>query len=229
MQPTQAIKILLVDKHALVRNGISLLLNSYPDFHVVGQAGSAEEALTLAEAELPDVVVTDLDLPGQIAGLELVRLLRRSYPATRVLLLANLAEPALIQEALNEGAAGYLLKTASTEELAQALRAAASGMPTVAPEVTQVLVRQSSSPARLMRNLTDREQQVLHLMARGWKNQQIAAELSITLSTVQFHTGNIFAKLQVRNRTEAAAFALRQELGASSAWMPGETASWDRV
>ncbi len=225
MQPTQAIKVLLVDKQALVRNGISLLLNSYPDFRVVGQAGNAEEAITLAEAELPDLVLTDLDLPGDLSAADLIRSLHRSHPDVRVLLLANLADPSSIQEALNEGAVGYLLRTISTDELAQAIRAAVSGMPTVSPEVSQVLVKQASSPTRLMRNLTDREQQVLRLMARGWKNQQIAAELSITLSTVQFHTGNIFAKLQVRNRTEAAAFALRHELGAANAWMPGETAS----
>ncbi len=225
MQPTQAIKILLVDKHALVRNGISLLLNGYPDFSVVGQAGSAEEALVLAQAERPDIIVTDMDLPGEVTGTDLVRLLRRSYPDSRVVLLANLAEPALIQEALNEGAVGYLLKTISTDELVQAIRAAVSGMPTVSPEVTQVLIRQASSPSSLMPSLTDREHQVLRLMARGWKNQQIAAELSITLSTVQFHTGNIFAKLQVRNRTEAAAFALRHELGAASIWMPSERPS----
>jgi NarL family two-component system response regulator LiaR len=222
MQPTQAIKILLVDKHALVRNGISLLLNAYPDYRVVGQASSAAEALALARAELPDVVITDIELPGDITGIGLMRLLQRSLPAARVLVLANLAEPAVIQEALNEGASGYVLKTVSTDELVQAIRAAVSGMPIVSPEVTQVLVEQGASPARLMRNLTDRELQVLRLMTRGWKNQQIAAELSITLSTVQFHTGNIFAKLQVRNRTEAAAFALRQELGAASAWIPGE-------
>ncbi len=225
MQPTQAIKVLLVDKHALVRNGISLLLNSYPDFRVTGQAGDAGEALALAQAEPPDVVVTDLDLPGDRTTVDLIRGLHRLQRDVRVLLLANLADPSLIQQALNEGAVGYLLKTISTDELAQAIRAAVSGMPTVSPEVTQVLVRQSNSPTHLMRNLTDREQQVLRLMARGWKNQQIAAELSITLSTVQFHTGNIFAKLQVRNRTEAAAFALRQELGAPNAWLPGETAS----
>ncbi len=225
MQPTQAIKVLLVDKHALVRNGVSLLLNSYPDFRVTGQAGDAAEALAVAETEPPDVVLTDLDLPGDQTAVDLIRMLHRAHRDVRVLLLANLADPSLIQQALNEGAVGYLLKTISTDELAQAIRAAVSGMPTVSPEVTQVLVKQASSPTRLMRNLTDREQQVLRLMARGWKNQQIAAELSITLSTVQFHTGNIFAKLQVRNRTEAAAFALRQELGAPNAWLPGETAS----
>lgn len=225
MQPIQAIKVLLVDKHALVRSGISLLLNSFPDFQVVGQARDAEEALMLAQVQPPDVVVTDMELPGRFSGLDLVRALRRAYPHARVLLLTNLAEPVLIQQALNEGATGYLLKTVSVEEFTEALHAAVNGIPTVSPEVTQALVKQASSPARLMRMLTDREQQVLRLMSRGWNNQQIAAELNITLSTVQFHTGNIFTKLQVRNRTEAAAFALRHDFVNGVAWEPGELAS----
>jgi two-component system, NarL family, response regulator LiaR len=225
MQPTQAIQVLLVDKHALVRSGITMLLNSLPDFQVVGEAGDAEEALLLAQAQPPDVVLSDVELPGRLSGIDLVRSLRRSHPHTRVLLLTNMTEPVLIQQALTEGAIGYLLKTISVDELTQAMRAALSGIPTVSPEVTQALVRQASSPARLMRTLTDREQQVLRLMARGWNNQQIAGELNITLSTVQFHTGNIFAKLQVRNRTEAAAFALRHDLGSGAAWASGELAA----
>ena len=225
MQPIQAINVLLVDKHALVRSGVSMLLNSYPDFRVVGQARDAEEAVLLAQAKPPDVVLSDIELSGRLSGIDLVRVLRRTHPRTRVILLTNLTEPVLIQQALNEGATSYLLKTVSVEDLAQAIHAAVHGIATVSPEATQALVRQASSPARLIRTLTEREQQVLRLMSLGWNNQQIAGELNITLSTVQFHTGNIFAKLQVRNRTEAAAFALRYDFSGGTPLTHSELAS----
>lgn len=225
MQPVQTISVLLVDKRTLMRSGISLLLSPFPDLHVLGQAASAEEALALAEAQRPDVVVSDADLPGTLSSLDLIRSLRKLHPSARVLLLTDLYEPALIQQVISEGAAGYLLNTITIEELVRAIRAAHDDAPIVSPEITQTLGAPMGPPVDLLHHLTGREQQVLRLLARGWNNQKIAAELNISLSTVQFHTGNIFSKLQVHNRTEAAAFALRHEPGAGQSWMPGELAS----
>lgn len=217
MQSLQATTLLLVDRHALVRSGISLLLNSYPDFRVIGQAGSGEEAVRLAQVRPPDVVIADIDLPGTTGTIELIKIVRRVSPATRFIVLTNSIQPPIIQEVLHEGVIGYVLKSASPDELAQAIRAVHRGIPALSAEVTQVLIDQSASPSRALHHLTSREQQVLQLMARGWNNQQIAIELNISLSTVQFHIGNIFSKLQVRNRTEAAAFALRHQLDGDQA------------
>lgn len=218
MQPTQAINILLVDNHALVRSGISLLLNTYPEFVVVGQAGSGSEALAFPKLEEVDVAVLEVELPGEPDAIGLMSLVRARNPQARFVVLTNSLYPGTIHGALRAGALAYLLKTTTIDELAQAIRAAYHGRPSLSPEATQALVQQAAAPARLASSLTTREQQVLELMSKGWNNQRIAAHLNITLSTVQFHVGNILAKLEVHNRTEAAAFALRHHLAHSRNW-----------
>jgi DNA-binding NarL/FixJ family response regulator len=210
-----AIRILILDYRALISRGISTLLQGFPDLDVIGQAQSTPEALKLLEIETADVVVLDVDLPGPSGGLEAIAAIRRAAPYARLVVLTNLQDPGTIHSALRMGATGYLLKNVSVEELADAIRAAYRGVPALSSEVTGVLVKRAMLPEQLPASLTSREQQVLDLMSRGLNNQQIASQLSISQSTVQFHVSNILAKLGAHNRTEAATFALRQRFGQS--------------
>ncbi len=209
----QAIRILVVEYRTLIRSGISALLDRYPDLEVVGQVQNGHEALGFVQSQPVDVVTVDIDMPGPLGGAELISALRAASPYARILVVTNILETAMIHSTLRAGAVSYLLKNITVEELAQAIRSACQGVPTISPEATHMLFKQTSTPAEIMRSLTAREHQVLGLMSRGWNNHQIALELSISLSTVQFHISNIFAKLDVRNRTEAATFAVRHQLG----------------
>ena len=211
MQALDPIKILIVDYHALVCSGISALLNSYPDFQVVGQALSAEEAFRILEYQDPDVVTVDIDMGGQISSIEVIRVLRHRSARTRIVVLTNIVEEAMVHDALRAGAITYLLKNISPDELAQAIRGAHQGKPTLSPEVTHMLIHRVAAPIPAVNHLTAREREVLDLIARGRNNNEIARELSISLSTVQFHVSNILSKLDLHNRTEAAAFAVRSE------------------
>ncbi len=211
MEEMQALTILLVDHHALIGSGLSLLLGTYPDFEVVGQARGREEALKLLQYQGTDVVIIDVEMPGPTSGPEIIAAIRQASPYTKVVVLTNLVDAATIQAALRAGAMSYMLKNISGEELARAIRAARQGMPMLSPEVTLTMIQQATAPAHLMRSLTAREQEVLELMARGWNNRRIASDLNISLSTVQYHVSNILSKLDVHNRTEAAAFAFRHQ------------------
>lgn len=205
-----AIKVLVVDKRAIISTGISLILERYADFEVMGQAKCAEEVFQILDHTPPDVVCMDIDLPGPVGGLELIRRLHNAFPFTRVVILTNLLEPTILHEALKVGVSGFLLKDATADELASAIRAASHGIPTLCSEVVKVLVREVSAPNTPY--LTQREHQVLDLVARGLNNQVIADQLHISLSTVQFHVSHILQKLAVHNRIEAAAFAVRHNL-----------------
>ncbi len=137
----ELIKILVVDRRAIVNTGISLILERVPDFQVMGQAKNSEEVFQLLDHDPPDVVCMDIDLPGPVGGLELIRRLHDSYPFTRVVVLTNLLEPTVIREALKAGVMGYLIKDATANELANAIRAASMGTPTLCSEVVKVLVK----------------------------------------------------------------------------------------
>ncbi len=225
MQDIQVIKILVVDHHTLVGNGISTILGEYSDFKVVGQAKSGNETIRLIEHYSPDIVCIDIDLPDPISGMELVRMLRSKASQTRIVVLTNLLEEAIVHDALQAGVVSYLLKNSSAEELVRAIRAAHQGLPTLSPEVTQMLIRSVTTHNGY--HLTHREHQVLELLARGYNNHESAKELHISLSTVQFHVSNIFEKLDVHNRIEAATFAVRhslirpRELTNADDWPPG--------
>jgi NarL family two-component system response regulator LiaR len=178
----------------------------------VGKAGSEEEGLRLIERFHPDVVAMDVELPGQLNGLEFIQILRHRVPQVRILVVTNLLEETIVHDALQLGVTGYLLKNASPHELAHALRAAYDGIPTLSPEVTRIVIREVSAPSHNGHHLTAREHQVLNLIAQGRNNHEIAQELSVSLSTAQFHVSNILEKLGVHNRIEAAAFAIRHRL-----------------
>jgi|WetSurMetagenome_2_1015567.scaffolds.fasta_scaffold207850_1 two-component system, NarL family, response regulator LiaR len=202
--------VLLIDPRDLFRKGLGMILGGYADLQVVGQAREEEDALRLLELHLPDVVCLDLDLQGPRRGIQLIGAIHRQFPQTRIVVLTNLLEGVNLREVLREGALSYILKNAAIEELVQAIRSAAQGIPTFSTEVTRRLVQDLSLPVE--QHLTQREQQVLDRLGRGWNNQEIADSLNISLSTVQFHVSNILHKLEVHNRIEAATFAVRHQM-----------------
>jgi NarL family two-component system response regulator LiaR len=207
-------RVLIVDDHTVVRNGIAFSLLAYPDLDVIAQASTGEEALHVcAEAdEPPDVILMDLMMPG-MGGVDAIRSLRAMYPQIQIVALTSFQEGSLVEEALQAGAIGYLLKDVAVEELVKAVRLAARGMPILAPAAAQALVHTVvRRPPPLGQDLTDREREVLGLLAEGMSNQQIAERLVITPATVKFHTRSIRSKLGTSSRTETVVLALHNHL-----------------
>ena len=205
------VRVVIVDDHALVREGTIQLLQQAPDLEVVGQAGSGEEAMTVFESLRPDVALVDVNLPG-MSGLELARLAVVSLPTMRILVLSAYDDFAYVTEALEIGVSGYLLKTVSARELVDAVRAVADGVFVLDQAVSDRLTRRRRSDAENVGALTRRETDVLGLLARGRSNKQMANELGLSLRTVEGHVSNVLAKLGVQSRTEAVAYALSRRL-----------------
>jgi NarL family two-component system response regulator LiaR len=200
-----------VDDHEILRGGIRFLLLAFDDIELVGEAHSGEEALALYGQVQPDVVLMDMMMPG-MDGVETTRALREQHPDIQVLALTSFHDPNLVQGVMQAGAVGYLLKGASMDELAEAIRAAHAGRPTLAPEAVQALVQSTSSPQRLGADLTEREQDVLALLVKGQSNAEIAENLVVSTAAVKYHVSSILSKLGAANRTEAVALALQHEL-----------------
>lgn len=206
--PRAQVRLVIVDDHALVREGTSRLLNQEPDLCVVGTAGSSEEAMDLFQQLQPDVALVDVSLPGR-SGLELARWSTLSVPVVRVVILSAYDDIAFVDEALNTGVAGYLLKTASGRELAEAVRAAADGVFVLDTAISRRLARRGGNerPQPTVA-LTPREAEVLSLVARGLPNKRIAAELGLGVRTVEGYVSGVLGKLGAASRTEAALYAL---------------------
>uniref|UniRef100_A0A7C4Q315 Response regulator transcription factor n=2 Tax=Bellilinea TaxID=475960 RepID=A0A7C4Q315_9CHLR len=202
---------MLVDDHAVVRSGLSAFLMAFDDLELVGEAENGRQAVQRAAALQPDVILMDLVMP-EMDGAAATRQIREAYPHIQVIALTSFREDTLVQAALQAGAISYLLKNVSADELAQAIRAAHAGRSTLAPEAAQVLIQAATRPAAPVFELTERERDVLIWMVRGLSNNEIAAKLVVSPSTVKFHVSNILSKLGVSSRTEAVAFALQQRL-----------------
>jgi NarL family two-component system response regulator LiaR len=206
------IRVMLVDDHAVVRSGLGAFMLAYDDLELVGEASSGERAITLCRQTQPDVVVIDLMMPG-MDGATATRHIREKHPETQVIALTSFKEKELVEGALQAGAIGYLLKDVTADELANAIRSAAAGKPTLAPEAQLVLIAGTRSPADNPGfDLTEREREVLGLMTQGLNNNQIADRLVVSLSTAKFHVSSILSKLGVASRTEAVALALQNRL-----------------
>jgi NarL family two-component system response regulator LiaR len=211
MTEQPAIRILIVDDHAVVRSGLSKFLMVHRDLRLVGEAGDGAEAVQLTALHRPDVVLMDLMMPGT-DGVTATREIRQKYPATQVIALTSFAEQAMVQGALQAGAIGYLQKNVSAAELAGAIRSAHYGRMTLSPEATQALAQSVTQPPVAANELTHREREVLALMVDGLNNAEIAARLVISLGTVKFHVSNIFQKLGVDSRVEVVKLALERKL-----------------
>jgi len=211
MTQANPIRVLLVDDHAVVRSGLAAFLLAFDDLELVGEAASGEEAVRLCEQSRPDVVLMDLVMPG-MDGATATRAIRERCPQIQVIALTSFKEKELVEGALEAGAIGYLLKNVSAEELADAIRKAHAGKPTLAPEATQVLIQAARQPPAPGFDLTEREREVLALMVEGLSNPEIAERLVVSPSTVKFHVSNILSKLGVASRTEAVALAVQHHL-----------------
>lgn len=212
MSETKPIRVMLVDDHAVVRSGLGAFLYIHDDLELVGEAGSGEEALAKCKILKPDVVLMDLIMDGMNGDIA-TGLIREECPQIQVIALTSFKEKELVESALQAGAIGYLLKDVNAEELAEAIRAAVAGKPTLAPEAAQVLINATRAPeVKPGFDLTNREKEVLKLMVDGLSNGEIAQELFISLSTVKFHVSSILAKLQVNSRTEAVSYILKNDL-----------------
>jgi two-component system, NarL family, response regulator LiaR len=207
----QRIRVLVVDDHAVVRGGLRTFLNAFDDFELVGEAENGEEAVRACVDTHADVVLMDLLMP-QLDGVAATRIIRERYPDVRVIALTSFQDEEKVQAALEAGAIGYILKNVSADELANAIRAAWAGRPTLAPEAAQVLIRAAKRPPVPGGDLTPREREVLALMVRGLNNVEIARRLVVNRSTAKFHVSNILTKLGVAGRTEAVAYALTHHL-----------------
>ena len=213
------IKLILADDHALVRAGTRQLLERYMDLEVVGEAADGEQAVRLAKQLRPDLVVMDVRMP-KLSGVEATRRIKAECPEVGVLVLTAHDDDEYIFALLQAGANGYLLKTAETEELVKAIRAAHAGQSALDPSVARKVVAQFASGKSLpevmarvsdeFEGLTGRELEVLQLVGKGKTNKEIARDLYISDRTVQAHLSNIFSKLQVSSRTEAVMYAVQK-------------------
>jgi DNA-binding NarL/FixJ family response regulator len=208
-------RILLVDDHEIVRLGLKALLERYPQFEVVGEAGSAQEAVEQVAATEPDLVVMDIRLPDT-SGIEACEQIVNQHPNTKVIMLTSYAEDELLFSALRAGASGYMLKQIDGDELVKTIKAVLRGEalidPAVAQRVFQELHRPVKEEASAFVHLSQREKQVLLLVSEGKTNRDIAKHLFLGEGTVRNYVSNILAKLRVKNRAEAAAYAMEHNL-----------------
>lgn len=208
MSETSQIRVLLVDDHTVVRRGLRLAFDLEPDLVVVGEAGNGEEAVARVAELLPDVVVMDLLMPV-MNGVDATRIIRRQHPQVEVVALTSVLEDRLVIDAVEAGASGYLLKETRPDELFEAVRAAARGEVRLDPRAQQRLVREVRA-TESREALTEREMEVLKLLAVGASNKSVAQQLSISEATVKSHVSNLLSKLGLKSRTQAALHALRE-------------------
>lgn len=211
MSEEQPIRVMIVDDHAVVRSGLATFLLAFDDLEPTAEAGSGEEAIRLCADHDLDVILMDLVMPG-MDGAAATRAIREKYPHIQVIALTSFKEDDLVQGVLQAGAISYLLKNVTAAALADAIRAAHAGRPTLAPEATVALIHAATKPKEPDYDLTAREEEVLALIVQGLSNPEIAEKLVVSRSTAKFHVSSILSKLGVDGRTEAVALALKEHL-----------------
>jgi two-component system, NarL family, response regulator LiaR len=208
---SEVTRVMIVDDHPVVRVGLRTSLLSFPDFEIVGEASSGEEAVRLFAEVRPDIILMDLVMPG-MGGIFAIRAILDIAPDAKIMVVSSFEEGDRVQEAFEAGAIGYQLKGVEIEDLVTAIRQTVSGIPSLAPAAVQSLVRNTRKARKLGDDLTDRERQVLVLLARGLSNPAIADRMVITVATVKFHLHSIRSKLGTKTRTETVAVALQNHL-----------------
>lgn len=206
-----ATRILIVDDHAVVRQGLRMFLALDESLEIVGEARNGREAVDLAVRLAPDVVLMDLLMP-EMDGITAIRELRQKAPDTEIVALTSVLEDASVVGAVRAGAIGYLLKDTQAEELCRAIHAAAAGQVQLSPEAAARLMRELRGPGSGVDSLSEREREVLALLAQGLSNREIGERLSITEKTVKSHVGGVLSKLGVHSRTQAALVAWQAKL-----------------
>ncbi|MCD6639907.1 MAG: response regulator transcription factor [Nocardioides sp.] len=213
----EPIRVIVVDDHELFRRGLIMLLGEDADIEVVGEAADGEAAIDMAASTAPDVVLLDVRMPRR-TGVEACRAIKEAVPAAKIIMLTVSDEEADLYESVKNGASGYLLKDSSIEEVAQAIRVVNEGQSLISPSMAVKLLdefKQMSKPEREPGpglRLTDRELEVLRLVAKGMNNREVAKELFISENTVKNHVRNILEKLQLHSRMEAVMYAMREKL-----------------
>jgi DNA-binding NarL/FixJ family response regulator len=213
------IRVLIVDDHALFRRGLEMVLEQEPDIDVVGEASDGAEALTKAVDATPDIVLLDVRMPKR-GGIDACTAIKDAVPSTKIIMLTISDEEADLYDAIKAGAMGYLLKEISIEEVASAIRAVHGGQSLISPSMASKLLNEFASMIKRgderqqvpAPRLTDREMEVLRLVAKGMNNRDIAKELFISENTVKNHIRNILEKLQLHSRMEAVVYAVREKL-----------------
>ncbi len=226
--PPESTRVLIVDDHAVVREGLRALLSAQDDIDVVGEAGTAEEAVRRVGFDEPDLVVMDVQLPDG-TGVDACREIRSRWPEVKVLILTSFADDGALHAAIMAGAAGYVLKRIQSTELIDAIRAAASGKALLDPDLVDSVFRRIRGEVPgdpLLERLSSQELRVLELIEQGLTNRQIAAELHLAEKTVKNYVSNMLAKMGMSRRSEAAAYAARRAASRASSFPPG---SWDEA
>ena len=220
------IRLLITDDHTIVRKGLKILLGTEADMQVVGEAENGREAVEKAQALAPDVVLMDIEMPI-MDGIEATKKITAAHPEMRVLVLTSFAADDKVFPAVKAGALGYLLKDSSPDQLVEAIRQVHRGEPSLEPAIARKVLQELANPGAAAKPttdpLTEREMEVLRLIAQGMSNKEIAAALFVAEWTVRSHVSSILSKLQLASRTQAALYALRSGI-ASLHDLPGNTA-----
>jgi NarL family two-component system response regulator LiaR len=211
MSEQEKIKVLIIDDHDMVRQGLRILLEVFDDFEVVADSDDAQMILSLCTAYQPDVVLMDLLMP-RVSGVEATKLIRDNFPNIQVVALTSSIENTLVKDALQAGAIGYISKTGSIDEVVNAVRAAYRKSATLSADAMAGLLASVRQTSKFGYNLTKQERKVLKLLVEGFSNRDIADALVVSLSTAKAHVGNILSKLNTKSRTTAITLALQHRI-----------------
>ena len=211
MDETNKIKVMIVDDHPIVRMGLTTMLYAFDDFDLIGEAGSGPETLAKCQKNTPDVILMDIVMPD-MDGLDTARAVLAQHPSVKIIMLTSFPAANLVEKAMDSGATGYLVKNAPIDALADAIRAAHAGHSIFAPEVTQALLETRTRGPKPGHDISQREREVLALVAEGLTNSEIADRLSISPATVRHHVSACISKLGAANRAQAAVLAVEYEL-----------------
>ena len=211
MSLAKPIRVIVVDDHPIVRHGIKTLLLTFDDISVIGEAGNGEQALALCAETEPDVILMDIIMPG-MNGVDATRAVLERFPQVKIIVLTSFPDQDVVQETLETGASGFLLKDTPKEIVGEAIRSAYAGRTILASEATEALIRAKTSPPELGHDLSARELEVLALIVEGLSNDEIAERLVISPNTVRKHVSACISKLEAANRAQAAALAVRHHL-----------------
>ena len=206
----EKIRLILVDDHVVVRQGLKMVLGLEKDLEIIAEGNNGQEALTLVKKYNPQVVLMDLLMPV-MDGVTAIRAIKKEFPDVEVVALTSVLEDRLVIDAVEAGAAGYLLKESGPEELIEAIRAAAKGEVRLHPKAQKRLIKEVRTP-EMRESLTERETETLRLIAKGYSNKEIASELGVSEVTVKTHVSSILSKLNLQSRTQVALFALKEGL-----------------